>query len=45
VFGAGDLARAVDLGSELANQDFTFRDIGRLLDEWQDRLQKTNVSG
>jgi len=42
---SGDLARAVDLGSELANQDFTFRDIGRLLDEWQDRLQKTNVSG
>lgn len=42
---SGDLARAVDLGSELANQDFTYRDIGRLLDDWQDRLQKANVSG
>ncbi len=37
---AGDLARAVDLGCELANLDFTYRDIGRLLDEWQSKLQK-----
>jgi tetratricopeptide (TPR) repeat protein len=39
----GDLTRAIDLGTELANEDFTYRDIGRLLDEWQARLQDTNV--
>jgi tetratricopeptide (TPR) repeat protein len=37
---AGDLATAVELGHELANLDFSFRDIGRLLDEWQERLQQ-----
>jgi Flp pilus assembly protein TadD len=37
---AGDLAKAVDLGYELANLDFGYRDIGRLLDEWQSRLQQ-----
>lgn len=37
---AGDLAKAIDLGHELANLDFSFRDIGRRLDEWQDRLQQ-----
>ena len=37
---AGDLAQAVDLGHELANQDYLYRDIGRLLDEWQTKLQK-----
>ena len=35
----GDLARAIDLGTELANEDFSYRDIGRLLDEWQARVQ------
>jgi tetratricopeptide (TPR) repeat protein len=42
---AGELAVAVDMGSELANLDFTYRDIGRLLDEWQTRLQNADVSG
>jgi tetratricopeptide (TPR) repeat protein len=37
---AGDLARAVELGYELANLDFGYRDIGKLLDDWQARLQK-----
>jgi tetratricopeptide (TPR) repeat protein len=37
---AGDLSQAVDLGHELANQDYLYRDIGRLLDEWQTKLQK-----
>jgi tetratricopeptide (TPR) repeat protein len=37
---AGDLAQAVELGHELANQDYLYRDIGRLLDEWQAKLQK-----
>ncbi len=35
----GDLPRAIDLGTELANEDFSYRDIGRLLDEWQARVQ------
>jgi tetratricopeptide (TPR) repeat protein len=35
----GDLARAIDLGHELANLDFAFKSIGTLLDEWNDRLQ------
>jgi tetratricopeptide (TPR) repeat protein len=37
---AGDLAQAVDLAHELANLDYGYRDIGRLLDEWQTKLQK-----
>ncbi len=36
---SGDLGRAIDLGNELANIDFSYRDIGRLLDEWQSRLE------
>jgi Flp pilus assembly protein TadD len=35
----GDLSRAIDLGHELANLDFSFKSIGKLLDEWNDRLQ------
>ena len=35
----GDLTRAIDLGHELANLDFAFKNIGKLLDEWNDRLQ------
>jgi hypothetical protein len=31
------LPRALELGEELANLDFSYRDIGRLLDEWQAR--------
>ncbi len=41
---ANDLNKAIDLGTELANIDFSYRDIGRLLDEWQTRAQQTNVS-
>jgi tetratricopeptide (TPR) repeat protein len=37
---AGDLEKAVELGCELANLDFGFRDIGKLLDDWQARLQQ-----
>src|SRR5262249_48009017 len=37
---AGELAEAVDLGTELANLDFAYRDIGQLLDQWQPRLQE-----
>jgi tetratricopeptide (TPR) repeat protein len=41
--GSAEIAefqRAIDLGHELANMDFGFRNIGKLLDEWQARLQK-----
>jgi tetratricopeptide (TPR) repeat protein len=38
---AGDLSHAVDVGHELANIDFGYRDINRLLDDWQSRLQET----
>jgi tetratricopeptide (TPR) repeat protein len=41
---AGDLAAAVDLGMELANLDFAYRDIGQLLDGWQTRLQQSKVA-
>jgi tetratricopeptide (TPR) repeat protein len=40
----GDLAGAVDLAHELANLDFTYRDIGQLLDQWQTRLRQAKVA-
>lgn len=36
----GDLARAVELGTELANIDFAYREIGKLLDDWQGRIDE-----
>jgi tetratricopeptide (TPR) repeat protein len=39
----GDLGRAIDLGNELANIDFSYREIGRLLDEWQTRLESADA--
>jgi Tfp pilus assembly protein PilF len=36
----GELARAVELGMDLANLDYGYRNIGHLLDEWQTRLQQ-----
>ncbi len=35
-----DLARALDLGHELANLDFNYKHIGDLLDDWQNQLQR-----
>ena len=37
---SGELQKAIDLGHDLANIDFGFRDIGKLLDEWHDRFQE-----
>lgn len=37
---AGDIPRALELGYDLANLDFGFRDIGKLLDEWQAKTGK-----
>jgi tetratricopeptide (TPR) repeat protein len=36
----GDLQKALDLGHDLANIDFNYREIGKLLDVWQERLQE-----
>jgi tetratricopeptide (TPR) repeat protein len=38
---AGELQRAVDLGHELANLDYGFRQIGKLIEEWEAKLQET----
>jgi tetratricopeptide (TPR) repeat protein len=35
----GDLPRALDLGHELANMDYAFKGIGKLIEEWQEKLQ------
>ncbi|HMF10959.1 MAG TPA: tetratricopeptide repeat protein, partial [Gemmataceae bacterium] len=40
---AGEWSAAVDMANELANLDFTYNDIGRLLDEWTARLQQANA--
>jgi tetratricopeptide (TPR) repeat protein len=37
---SGDLAKAVELGCELAHLDFGYRDIGNLVDEWQAKVHK-----
>lgn len=37
---SGELQKAIDLGHDLANIDFGFRDIGKLLDEWHQGLQE-----
>jgi tetratricopeptide (TPR) repeat protein len=36
---AGELKRALDYAHELANLDFWYKDIGRLMDEWQARVE------
>jgi len=35
---AGELQKAIEIGMELANEDFAYKEIGRLLDEWQTRV-------
>ena len=41
----GDLPKAVDCGNELANDDYSYRDISKLLDEWQAKMKQEKVSG
>jgi tetratricopeptide (TPR) repeat protein len=36
----GELERALELGSDLANLDYSYRNIGALLEEWQTRTVK-----
>ena len=38
--GAGEFERAIDLGCELANLDFNYKNIGTLLDDWQAKVAK-----
>lgn len=35
-----DVPRAIELGCELANLDFTYKNIGGLVENWQNRMQK-----
>lgn len=35
----GELTRAVDMACELANLDFSYKDIGKLLDEWTTKVK------
>jgi tetratricopeptide (TPR) repeat protein len=37
---AGDLERAIALALDLADQDYAYRNIGRLLEEWQGRARQ-----
>lgn len=39
---AGDLSRAIEIGSELAHLDFGHRDVAKLLDEWQARQRQAS---
>jgi tetratricopeptide (TPR) repeat protein len=36
----GELQKAIDLGSELANIDYTFKDVSKKLEEWQTKKDK-----
>jgi len=36
----GEMERAIDLGCELANMEFNYKDIGNLLDDWQTKAAK-----
>ncbi|GIW78758.1 MAG: hypothetical protein KatS3mg105_0565 [Gemmatales bacterium] len=40
---AGDLNQAIDLAHDLANIDFNYRDIGKLLDEWENRVHESRA--
>jgi predicted Zn-dependent protease len=41
---AGDLKTALQRAEELANLDFSYRDVGRLMDEWQSQLDGAGSS-
>lgn len=40
----GDLAKAIDVGNDLANIDFAYRNINQLLDTWQQNLDGSRSS-
>jgi Flp pilus assembly protein TadD len=37
---AGDFSHAIELGYELANMEFSYRNIGSLIEEWQAHIQR-----
>jgi tetratricopeptide (TPR) repeat protein len=37
---AGELARAIEVGCDLANLDYSYKNIGALVDEWQAKAEK-----
>jgi Flp pilus assembly protein TadD len=41
---AGELQRAVEMGIDLADMDYSYRNIGPLLEEWQRRMQEARGS-
>jgi len=41
---AGELQPALDFAHELANLDFNYREIGKLLDGWQEQFHRAQVS-
>ncbi len=42
---AKDWAAAIELGNELANLDYGYRDIGKLLDDWHGKLEQSGAAG
>lgn len=41
---ANELNKAIDMATDLANIDFAYRDIGKLLDDWHKRAEQADVS-
>ncbi len=41
---AKDWVTAIELGNELANLDFSYRDIGKLLDDWHGKLEQSGAA-
>ncbi len=41
---SGDLTRAIDMACELANIDFNYKDIGKLLDDWNANVEGVIIS-
>ncbi len=37
---SGDISAAIEWGYELANEDFAYKNIGQLLDKWQEKVEK-----
>ena len=37
---AGELERAIELGCDLANLDYNYKNIGTLVDQWQAQATK-----
>jgi hypothetical protein len=40
---AGEYPKALDIAHELANIDFSYREIGNLIDEWQQKVEEAGA--